>query len=520
MSVIELGGLRRPPVEGYCDRRSYLPGETVVLHCSSDVSTFDVEVARVGSERVVVWRAEAVAGARQDTPADASTRGCGWTPTLSFDVADDWRSGCYIITFGPAGARGPDLGDAMFVVRSREPTADALLVLSTNTYNAYNAFGGDCLYTGVTQVSFQRPLLPGYLRRPVDPDGFDGRFAAPVPEGDRDHLGLLDYQARHGLQMWISSGGWWNWERRFVRWAESTGIDLDYATNADLEFAPEVVTGHRLLVSMGHDEYWSWTMRDTHEAHVAAGGNAAFFGGNNVLWQVRYEDDGDTMVCFKGDWKRDPVLGTDDEQRLSTCFVHPRVGRPENTTTGLSFFRGGYVRIGDAVPRSSGTYTVHRPDHWALAGTGLRYGDQLGAVSHPVGYECDGCAFELVHGLPVPTGEDATPDSFEIVATTPARLISISMDGSVDEAPTDFWASHDPPGDLEGASMVLFGDAETHHTDRLAHNHAVLGSFTVSGGGTVFNAGTCDWAYGLDDDPVVQQVTRNVFHHLGSPPPT
>jgi len=33
-------------------------------------------------------------------------------------------------------------------------------------------------------------------------------------------------------------------------------------------------------------------------------------------------------------------------------------------------------------------------------------------------------------------------------------------------------------------------------------------------GGTVFNAGAADWAYGLDHDPQVQQVTRNVLDRL------
>ena len=31
----------------------------------------------------------------------------------------------------------------------------------------------------------------------------------------------------------------------------------------------------------------------------------------------------------------------------------------------------------------------------------------------------------------------------------------------------------------------------------------------------MFNAGTTDWAYGLDRDPFVQQVTRNIVRQLG-----
>ncbi|MGB5758701.1 MAG: N,N-dimethylformamidase beta subunit family domain-containing protein, partial [Acidimicrobiales bacterium] len=157
-------------------------------------------------------------------------------------------------------------------------------------------------------------------------------------------------------------------------------------------------------------------------------------------------------------------------------------------------------------------YTVHRPDHWAFAGTGLRWGDQLGTGSFVVGYEVDGCAFTTVNGLPEPTGEDSAPAGLQMLATSPARLLSIDDDRC--EAPEALWASIEPPGDLEGVSMVLFGDASEENLARLAHGHAVMASFE-RGAGTVFNAGSADWAYGLDGDRTVQQVTGNVLRRLG-----
>ena len=41
----------------------------------------------------------------------------------------------------------------------------------------------------------------------------------------------------------------------------------------------------------------------------------------------------------------------------------------------------------------------------------------------------------------------------------------------------------------------------------------MIGTFT-KGKGRVFNAGSTDWSYGLDVDPLVQQVTRNVIKWL------
>jgi hypothetical protein len=69
------------------------------------------------------------------------------------------------------------------------------------------------------------------------------------------------------------------------------------------------------------------------------------------------------------------------------------------------------------VTAGLGGYTVHRAGHWIFDGTGLGYGDVLGAGATVVGYECDGCVFTYRDGLPYPTGEDGTPSTFEIPGT-------------------------------------------------------------------------------------------------------
>ena len=99
-----------------------------------------------------------------------------------------------------------------------------------------------------------------------------------------------------------------------------------------------------------------------------------------------------------------------------------------------------------------------------------------------------------------------------MLATAPARLLSITPTSS--EVPQALWASIDPPGDLEGVAAALFGSASSDNIARIAHNHAVIGTFQ-RGKGRVFNAGTADWAYGLDRDALVQRVTGNIVRWLG-----
>ncbi len=107
---------------------------------------------------------------------------------------------------------------------------------------------------------------------------------------------------------------------------------------------------------------------------------------------------------------------------------------------------------------------VHRPEHWVFRKTGIRQGDEFGGKDTIVGYECDGCQFEMKDGLPVPTFKDGTPKTFQILATCPAK-----------------WA----PGDS------LWYD----HFDKDRIGAAILGMYTR--GGTVLTVGSTDWAHGL-----------------------
>jgi N,N-dimethylformamidase beta subunit-like, C-terminal len=480
-------------IGAYCWPPSTAAGEPVALHLSCDAASVRIEVARDGADREVVWRADDVPGAAPDTPPDAAADGCGWPAAVDIPVGPEWRSGYYSVTL----TAGEERADAFLVVRP-DPAdpAPILMVLSTTTWNAYNDWGGPSLYTGGTQVSFERPLAPGFLVKP------EPHRRKSQPALDREALWFFDWAEPLGLSVWSGGAGWWNWERPMLRWAEQHGFRVDVAIGQDLERHPEVLEGHRLYLSVGHDEYWSWGMREAVERHTAEGGNAAFFSGNTCYWQVRFE--GDTMVGYKYGADRDPVLGTPDERYLSSAWVDRRIGWTEFSTTGLSFSRGGYSRYGLGVPRGSGAYTVWRPDHWLFEATGLRYGDALGLADAIVAYEVDGCELTMANGLPVPTFTDGAPPTMEVLATAPARL------WTQDEQPTRY--AHEP-GELESVTMAIHGDGWEAHLDERRHNHAVLGVFTTSGGGTVVNAGVTDWVDGLGD-PAVAQITRNALTRL------
>jgi N,N-dimethylformamidase beta subunit-like protein len=468
---------------GYCTPLSVFPGDPVALHASGEGGPVDIEVVRDGAHPEVVWRAAAVRVLDAPATDNSPELGCGWDVTTIIPTDRLWRSGLYIVRLG-----GADRPSAWFVVRAPQPSRDrALLVLATNTWNAYNDFGGRNLYTGAVTLSFERPLAAGLLAKP-------GGTGERVVEG----RAYAEYTRVNDLSLWHGMSGWAGQERRFALWAEREGIPLDYAISADLEHEPGLLDGYAVYVSVGHDEYWTWGMRDAVESFVAAGGRAAFLAGNTCYWQVRLE--GHTMVCYKHRFVEDPLHGSDDTHLTTTMWSDPLTNRPETTMTGLSFTRGGYARTARSVPRGSGGYEVHRADHWLLAGTRLRRGDLLGAQDVIVGYECDGCDLALVDGLPTATGAGGTSSTFEVVATAPAT----PFDRHTTPLPLA------PGGDyeLEFHARRLLGDDSPTNRERLRHGHAVLGTYTS--GGTVVSVGCTEWAYGLGD-PVVAQVTRNIL---------
>jgi hypothetical protein len=516
----------QPHVEGYFGRLSYEPGDEVVLHCGATLPRpsgrvtpagepleFDLEVARLGADRTVVHRVTGLVAEPQPIPDDAAAAGARWAPTVRFP-ADDWRSGWYEALLR-ARRRDGSVAEsrAGFVLRAPtgRPGAPILFELSLNTWNAYNDWGGSNLYVGGTAVSFRRPFAGGFLARP---DALQNRNANIAKDPDLGGDAWLSYSRANRVSGWSACAGWPTWEGPFVQWAEGAGYRFDYAVNSDLEERPEVLDGYPMMLSVGHDEYWSSPMRDTVEAFIRSGGNVAFLSGNTSFWQVRISDDGDTMVSYKDRARREDPLRKSHPQLLTSMWCDPIIGRGEVAMTGVSFSRGGYARQAGCTPRGQRGYTVWRPEHWLFEGTDLRYGDLLGDDHCVVGYECDGVEMRIEDGLPEPTHADGCPEGFEILATAPARLYSVDPDAGVNEYPTGL-ARMRTVGELQGLAHALFGSASPENVRRVAHGNAVLGTYTA--GGTVVTSGCTDWAYGVaGGDELVQRITCNILDRLSA----
>ncbi len=329
-----------PFVLGYANKLSCVPGEEISFHLSTSGASVRMVIERQGGTHETVFEKSDIACATHPIPDRASSHGCNWPAVFTMTIPNDWKSGCYVATFILKHDDKDTRSTVQFVVRSAEPGKNTkiLLQLSTNTWNACTNWGGHSLYAyhdrdGLQghRVSFDRPL-----------------------------------QSQYG-----------NWELPFVKWAETNDYVIDYAVNSDLEFHPEILKHYRLVLSVGHDEYWSAPMRDNLEKYIADGGNVAFFSGNTCCWQVRSEDDGRALTCWKQWYNVDPLYRKGDHKLLSTAWSHHLVERPENQLTGVGFLWGGYHRSHGQFMDGPASFIVHRPDHWLFEGTNLKRDDRF-----------------------------------------------------------------------------------------------------------------------------------------------
>jgi hypothetical protein len=274
------------------------------------------------------------------------------------------------------------------------------------------------------------------------------------------------------------------------------------ATQHDLHMVPGLLDRYRCAVIVGHDEYWSWEMRDAVDRFVDNGGHLVRLGGNFLL-QVRLEDDGRRQVCYQGR-DGDPAIGTDRAHLTTTYWDDRVVGRPSVKTMGLSGLRGIYANVGMCTPRGSRGFTVYRPEHWAFDGTDLQYGDILGNESRIFGYEVDGLDYTFRHGLPYPSGEDPVPEGLEILAMGIATQYEETRGFDPAEV---FLADDGPPS----SAQVFYGSDSPENRARVRHGSGMIAAFH-KGRGHVFNAATCEWVHGLMcRDQTVELVTRNVL---------
>ena len=464
----DISGSGDPSIQGFATDISVNRGTTVSFKVSTNATAYRFDIYRMGyygglgARKVASVNPSAALPQNQPNCLNNATTGlidCGnWAVSGSWPVPATAVSGIYFAKLVRADNGGAS--HIVFIVRDDASTAPLLFQTSDTTWQAYNNYGGNSLYTGspdgrAYKVSYNRP----FNTRAVD-NGQDWVFNAEYP---------------------------------MVRWLESNGYDVAYISGVDSHRAGALLRNHKVFLSVGHDEYWSGGQRANVTAARDAGVHLAFFSGNEVFWKTRWEPSIDgsntanrTLVCYKethANAKIDPSpewTGTWRDPRFSPPSDG---GRPENGLAGTIFMANDTgVPYSISVPAADGKMRFWRNTSVASLAAGQTATLPVGTL----GYEWDS---ELDNG--------ARPPGLWRLSTT-----SITMSGAL----LDY-------GSTYGNGTV------THY---LTQYRAPSGAL-VFGAGTIQWSWGLDASHDRGSaaaDLRMQQATVNLFADMGVQPAT
>lgn len=463
-------------VEGYMSRTSVQRGEAIMLYHNINATPtikgqppmVQIEVFRSGwygglGGRKVFGPVQVPGIVQTRTePGEDGIIVCKWKNPFVLQTQKDWTTGVYLIKL--TNLMNPEAmmqSYAIFVVRDDERPADIMFQLPTNTYQAYNVWGGKNLYRCNLDKNCQKAAKVSFDRPYAGPDNTSAAFGTGAAEY-LVNVQPIDYP--------IPTAASWNYN--MVRWLERNHLDVSYITNSDVHTRLPKLQKPKLFLTQGHDEYWTWTMRDHITAWRDAGVDLTFLGSNTAYWQIRYEDvdqasNGEeprTIVCYRRA-KADP-----DKSKYRT--VKFRQVRPEALLMGVEYF----FPLGDPYDAD---LIVSNHTHWIYRDTGLNKGDKIPGM---LGYEVD-----------VINEENLKPkegNSEEAISVTP-----------IFETPLI---------DRKNRTIITHG-----------------GMYKASSGANVFGSGTMQWSWGLDDygvkeglrtsrlNSAIETMTWNLFEAAG-----
>jgi hypothetical protein len=349
-----------------------------------------------------------------------------------------------------------------WVVAPRKPGAPVAVLASTNTWNAYNNFGGRSNYVNAGHLP-ARPVVNARqdLDRYRDPAPFgcwkpqDGEFrplSFDRPEPNNHIFGNPEVtDAVQGRVQCGQAPGEW----RLYGWLEREGIGYDLYADAQLHDGTLDLDAYKVLILAVHPEYWTREMYVRVKQWVfERGGRLMYLGGNGLNCEVLLQPDG-TMRCLTHTNSLRGELGghsADGSVEYESRFH--RTFESEANLLGVVCTAAGIMT---AAP-----YRVIDDSHWVFEGTGLRNGDEFGR--HTLHERVQGGA----------SGHETDKRS----ASSPANTRLLAKGTNPDD----------------GGSEMVYHEREH--------------------GGAVFSVGSITWVAALFTDPHVSKITSNVLRRF------
>jgi hypothetical protein len=403
----------------------------------------------------------------------------------------------------------------IFVVRNDGRTSDFLFQSAVTTYQAYNNFPGpvDPIPPGASEWVRGKSLYNENSYEPVIP------LTAPTPVPHDKQARMVSFNRPYFVDpkgyVSQSAGHFFQWEYHMMRWMERNGFDVSYITNVDTHFdAANFTPGrHKAFLTAGHDEYYSWEMRDNLEQarnRSDSPVNLGFFSSNDVYWQIRFANSSSTnttpantpnrtIICYKEHVNDGSGAAEYGDPYRKNDFPAPGI-KTDNHLITRKWRDNDNLYVGDCPPGPP----CYKPDEEELVGamTDLTF---ITGEGHFTFFD-----------------DPFSNNDCPVGCWIRANVISSSFLDLLGYEPIKVVNSYYP-----GARTIfrIVAQSTVTNPDGSGIGQSVYYKMS-NGGGRVFTAGSNKWATGLDNPDYLQsaevgQMTMNILNCFkdGGPPP-
>lgn len=346
-----------------------------------------------------------------------------------------------------------------WVVAPKKPVSKVAVIASTNTWNAYNNFGGRSNYINTTSL----PAVPTVNSR-QDLTRYNGEIKSVWEFPDEDYSPLsfdrpepfnmipkgteITDPVRGRQPNHLAPAEW-----RLMGWMEREGFGYDLYSDYQLHDGTLNLDEYEVVIISTHPEYWSADAFFKVKKWVfERGGKLMYLGGNGLDCEIQFLDA--ATMHFRTHYPA-PVPGlpyTDAESgKTIECRMHLTTGVSPASLLGVVFTEPG---IGTGAP-----FKVVDASHWIFKGTGLKDGDLFGTESQ--------------HERSV--GGASGHETDKISGSSPSGVKALARGENVDDG---------------GAEIVYF---------------------ETESGGRVFSVGSINWSTSVLVDEGTSAITRNVL---------
>jgi hypothetical protein len=480
-SVWDVSAGEGTTIQGFADPFSVNLGGTINFKIESPATSYNIDIYRMGyyggdGARLITTLTPNIS-VSQNQPSCLTNTATGlvdcsnWGVSASWTVPTDLVSGVYFAHIYRTDGVS-DENQIPFVVRDDASTSDILFETDDETWEAYNDWGGYSLYTGDATDTLDRPT---------------NLDAGRAEEVSYDRPFATRFDTPYGQDFFFYA------EFPMIEFLEENGYNVSYIDQGTVAGpnGAALIEQHKILLKAGHDEYWTASEVANVTAARNAGVNLAFFTGNEVYWKTRFAADAAgeadrTLITYKetlDSAQTDP----DDPPTWTGAWYDPRFsppadgGQPQNALTGQIW------------TVNEGTSAITVPYQYAA----LRIWRNTAVASLQPGQ----------------------------TATLGSETLGYEWDQDVDNG-------FRPPGEIDLSSTTITApQVVTDYQEDLAQETVThnLTMYRASSGALVFEAGTVQWAWGLnsnhdgDDEPatspIMQQATVNLLADMGNVQP-